>query len=222
MNYFVTGTDTDIGKTAIAAGLLCSARRQGLNAIGLKPVAAGAEYANNQHFSDDAKRLADGAGFAGPLDEINPVLLAPPIAPHVAAAQAGIALNAAELASWALTKSVSYQVALVEGAGGWLVPINETQGFNDIAKALGWPVILVVGMRLGCINHALLTAQSIRADGLTVAGWIANRVDPNQDAFEENVMSIKQRIGAPLLGVVPYLQSPTAKAVSDCLDWPVS
>ncbi|WP_420551024.1 dethiobiotin synthase [Litorivicinus lipolyticus] len=220
MKCFLTGTDTDVGKTVVSAGLLARARLDGLSCIGLKPVAAGAESGPDGDYSDDALRLAQGAGYRGPLAAINPVLLAPPIAPHVAAADAGITLEALALANWVRDQAADYQAVIVEGAGGWRVPINAGEGFDSIAKHLGWPVILVVGMRLGCINHALLTVEAIAADGLCLAGWVANRVDPGQLAYADNLAALKARIRAPLLGVVEWSDNPAPDAVAAQVRWP--
>ncbi len=222
MKCFLTGTDTDVGKTVISAGLLARARLDGRSCIGLKPVAAGAEQGPDGPYSDDALRLARGAGFTGPLADINPVLLDAPIAPHVAAQMSGVSLQAAALADWARTAAGDLDAVIVEGAGGWRVPINNAEGFDTVAKALGWPVILVVGMRLGCINHALLTAQAIVADGLELAGWVANRVDPNQAAYADNVATLKARIRAPLLGEVAWSSDPTPESVATQVRWPTA
>ena len=215
----VAGTDTDIGKTHVSAALLAKARLNGGNPIGLKPVAAGVDYRDGKAYSDDAARLALGAGFDGPLEAINPYLFEPPIAPHVAAQQVGIELSARELASWAERQAAHYSHALLEGAGGWRVPLNEQECFSDIARYLQWDVVLVVGMRLGCISHALLTAEAIRSDGLNLAGWVANRVDPNQAVFEQNLETLKKRLSAPLLGVVDYSDQPFEQ-VAEQLRWP--
>ena len=215
----VAGADTDIGKTHVSAALLAKVRLNGGKPIGLKPVAAGADYREGQAYSDDAARLAQGAGFDGALEVINPYLFEPPIAPHVAAQQAGVELSALELAGWAEGQAAHYSHALLEGAGGWRVPLNERECFSDIARYLQWDVVLVVGMRLGCISHALLTAEAIRSDGLNLAGWVANRVDPQQAVFEQNLQTLKKRLSAPLLGVVDYSDWPFER-VAEQVRWP--
>lgn len=215
----VAGTDTDIGKTHVSAALLAKVRLSGGNPIGLKPVAAGADYRDGQAYSDDAARLALGAGFDGPLEAINPYLFEPPIAPHVAANQVGVELSALEIAGWAEQQAAQHSHALLEGAGGWRVPLNEQEYFSDIASHLQWDVVLVVGMRLGCISHALLTAEAIRSDGLNLAGWVANRVDPQQAVFEQNLQTLKKRLSAPLLGVVDYSDWPFER-VAEQVRWP--
>src|SRR5690554_3076135 len=204
--YFITGTDTEIGKTTIAAGLLHAARARGLTTAAVKPVAAGCERTADGLRNDDA--LALQAECVPPLayQLLNPVALEPAIAPHIAAAEAGLELTAAQLAEACATVfERQADLTLVEGAGGWRVPLNEQQTLADLAIALGEPVIMVVGLRLGCINHALLTAEAIAADGLRLAGWVANQVDPQMDRQQHNLATLKALMPAPLLGVVPRL-----------------
>lgn len=219
MRIMIAGTDTDIGKTHVSAGLLARARLDGHSCIGLKPVAAGADYEKGKPYSDDAARLAKGAAFQGPLSMINPTLFEAPIAPHIAAEQAGVQLSADAIAQWATEQAADYDRVLLEGAGGWRVPLNATESFADIAKALDWDVVLVVGMRLGCISHALLTAEAIVADGCRLVGWVANRVDPDQAVYEQNLESLVQRLPAPLLGQVPF-GSKDPEAVAQFVSWP--
>lgn len=205
--YFVTGTDTEIGKTTIAAGLLHAARQRGLTTAAVKPVAAGCQHTAAGLRNDDALTLQGEC--TPPLDYhlLNPVALEPPIAPHIAAAEAGIELTAAALAGdCRKVLERGADLTLVEGAGGWRVPLNDTQTLADLARELGRPVIMVVGLRLGCINHALLTAEAIAADGLRLAGWVANQVDPQMDRQQHNLDTLKKLISAPLLGVVPRLE----------------
>ncbi len=204
--FFVTGTDTGVGKTLITAALLLNARAFGLNAVGTKPVSAGCLRANGQLVNDDALMLQRCSSV--PLDyaEINPVALEPALAPHIAARRAGITLRAAGLAA-AVTRVADqgHDVLLVEGAGGWLTPLNDTETMADVAVKLGYPVILVVNMRLGCLNHALMTAQAIQSMGLSLAGWVANSTGPVMEAFDENLQALAQRLPALRLGSVPYL-----------------
>ena len=216
--YFITGTDTEIGKTTIAAGLLHAARARGLSTAAVKPVAAGCERTADGLRNDDALTLM--AECVPPLDYdlLNPVALEPAIAPHIAAAEAGMELTAAHLAE-ACAKVFERQadLTLIEGAGGWRVPLNEQQTLADLAIALGEPVIMVVGLRLGCINHALLTAEAIAADGLTLAGWVANQVDPQMDRQQHNLDTLKALMPAPLLGVVPRLAPLSMERVAEHL-----
>lgn len=216
--FFITGTDTEIGKTTIAAGLLHAARLRGLTTAAVKPVAAGCLRTAEGLRNDDALTLQ--AECAPPLDYtlLNPIALEPAIAPHIAAVEAGMQLNARQLAN-ACRRVFEHDadLTLVEGAGGWRVPLNDTQTLADLAVELAEPVILVVGLRLGCINHALLTAEAIAADGLRLAGWVANQVDRNMDRQQHNLQTLQQRLSAPLLGVVPRLAPLTAAGVAGYL-----
>lgn len=217
--YFVTGTDTEIGKTTIAAGLLCAARQRDLTTAGVKPVAAGCEQTPDGLRNEDA--LALQAQCSPPLayELINPVTLEAAIAPHIAAQEERVELTATGLAAACATVfERNADLTLVEGAGGWCVPLNGTELLSDVAIAHKLPVVLVVGMRLGCINHALLSCRAIAADGLELAGWVANYVDPDMSRPEENLATLKQLIKAPCLGVVPRLASPDAADVAGFLD----
>ena len=206
LRYFITGTDTEIGKTTIAAGLLHAARARRLSTAAVKPVAAGCQRTVAGLRNDDALTLMAECSPPLEYDLLNPVALEPAIAPHIAAAEAGLTLSAQQLAQ-ACFKVFDRRadLTLVEGAGGWRVPLNDHQTLADLAIALGEPVILVVGLRLGCINHALLTAEAIAADGLQLAGWVANQVDPQMDRQQHNLDTLKALMPAPLLGVVPRL-----------------
>ncbi|MCP8899786.1 dethiobiotin synthase [Gilvimarinus xylanilyticus] len=218
-HYFIAGTDTDVGKTRIAAALLYAARQRGLTTAGVKPVAAGCEESAEGLRNDDALRLQ--AQCEPPLDysQVNPVALAPPIAPHIAAAEKGVSLSVAELLPPVRdTLSAGAEFALVEGAGGWRVPLNERETLADLAVALKLPVILVVGVRLGCINHALLSAEAIRADGLPLAGWVANGIDPQAARAEENIDTLRHWLQAPCLGVVPFCDGGEAPELARYLD----
>jgi dethiobiotin synthetase len=216
--WFVTGTDTGVGKTVVTAGLLRAAGAAGRRAVGLKPVAAGASPdASGTPANDDALLLQATASVALPYAAVNPVLLAEPVAPHLAAAREGRRLTVDELATAvrAALGAARADVAFVEGAGGWLCPVNETETLADLAVALGAGVVLVVGLRLGCLNHALLTAAAIRAAGLPLAGWVANRIDPAMLLADENIATLAARLPAPCLGTVPFLgASPTPADVA--------
>ncbi|MEO8444070.1 MAG: dethiobiotin synthase [Gammaproteobacteria bacterium] len=204
--YFVTGTDTGVGKTLVTGALLLNARAHGLDAVGLKPVAAGGTRVAGRFVNDDALLLQRLS--SGPIDyaDVNPVALEPAIAPHIAAARAGLTLSAADLADGVRRIDArGADVLLVEGAGGWLVPLNDRETMADLAARLGYPVILVVAMRLGCLNHALLTAAAIEAAGLALAGWVANCTAPDMDARDENLHTLELRLPALRLGTVPFL-----------------
>ena len=216
--FFITGTDTDAGKTVIAVGLLTAARRAGLSAIGLKPVAAGCDgERDGVAFNADALALLDASTLEVDYATVNPVLLKEPMAPHVAAEKDGVHIEVKTLADRvrrALAREA--ELIVVEGAGGWLVPLNARETMADLVAKLDLPVILVVGMRLGCLNHALLTAADIRGRGLALAGWVANCIDPGMAAQRENVEALSDRLDAPMVGRVRHHDSPSA--VADDLD----
>jgi dethiobiotin synthetase len=204
--FFVTGTDTDAGKTLVTLALLGAAAARGLATIALKPVAAGCTIAGGRPVNDDALALQAAATVRLDYARVNPVALRLAMAPHLAAAEEGVRLDAEPLLhACREALRVPHDLALAEGAGGWLVPLNEHETMADLAAALGWPVILVVGMRLGCLNHALLTAAAVHASGLTLAGWVANSPAPPMAALAGNVATLEAQLGAPRLGSVPYL-----------------
>ena len=207
--WFVAGTDTEIGKTFVACALLHALSNQGLSAIGMKPVAAGTdEHGRN----DDVEALIAASGVKAPRDLVNPYLFAPAIAPHIAAVEEGRPIDLERIAqSFAALRPLADAI-IVEGVGGFCVPLGPQVDAADLAQRLALPVILVVGMRLGCISHALLSAQAIAARGLTLAGWVANRIDPKMARFDENLASLEERLAAPLLGVIPANSSPEMAA----------
>ncbi len=217
--FFVTGTDTDAGKTVVSAGLLAAANARGLSTAAIKPVAAGCERTADGLRNADALLLQRTASVALDYDEVNPVAFEPAIAPHIAAAQAGRRLVINQLAG--LCRGVLMQRAdltLLEGAGGWRVPLGSQTFLSELPRELGLPVILVVGMRLGCLNHALLTAEAIARDGLRLAGWVANRVDPDMSCYAENVATLRALFHAPCLGEVPNLPDPQPELVATYID----
>ncbi len=203
--YFIAGTDTGVGKTQVSAALLLAAQAYGWRSLGLKPVAAGCVQVDGQLVNDDALLLQRCSNLSPAYTAVNPLALELAIAPHIAAEWAGIVLSAAMLAEQVRVQESGADVLLVEGAGGWLVPLNQSETMADLAAALAYPVILVVGMRLGCINHALLTARAIGDAGLELAGWVANTVAPEMEAFAENVRTLETRLPALRLGTVPFL-----------------
>lgn len=213
--YFVAGTDTDVGKTLVAAGLLLAANARGLRTLALKPVAAGCTRTPEGLRNADALLLQRCMSVELPYEQVNPVALEPAIAPHIAAQRAGVRLGVDRLAGFcrgALMQRAD--LALVEGAGGWRVPLNPREFLSQLAVALQLPVVLVVGMRLGCINHALLTAETIARDGLRLAGWVANRCQAEMSCYEENVQTLRALLPAPCLGEVPYLTTPDPEKVA--------
>jgi len=206
--YFVTGTDTGVGKTVVSVALLRLLAAQGLAVVGMKPVAAGCERHGNRLVNEDVEALHANSNVVAPIECINPYAFAPPIAPHIAAEQAGTRIALAPMRSCFDALAHLADMVVVEGAGGLLVPLNESETMADLALALGVPLILVVGMRLGCINHALLTAEAITRRRLVLAGWVANRIDPHMASFDANLAALKRRIPAPLLGVIPHFSGP--------------
>jgi dethiobiotin synthetase len=234
MNYFVTGTDTGVGKTLISCALLQGYALQGKRVVGMKPVAAGYAAEGSLHSSgaptgvpfagadggqnEDVLQLRAAGNVAVGYGQINPYCFVPAIAPHLAAQRAGVIMQFSRIAASYHELAAQADVVIVEGAGGLLVPLNAQQDSADLAKELDLPVILVVGMRLGCLNHALLTVEVIAARGLALAGWVANVVDTDMASIEENVDALRQRISAPLLGVVPFMTQPDAAAAAGHLD----
>lgn len=215
--YFVAGTDTGVGKTLIASALLHAFAARGKSVIGMKPVAAGCAATPAGLRCDDVEQLKAHANVVAPTEWINPYALAPAIAPHIAAAQAGVEIDLDLMAARCHGLRQLADVVIVEGVGGFLVPLNATEDMGDFAARIGLPVILVVGMRLGCLSHALLTARAIAAAGLPLAGWVANRVDPGMAAFEENLAALGERLPAPLLGAVQYHSRPDAEQIAGAL-----
>lgn len=216
--YFITGTDTGVGKTLVTGALLHAFARQGKRVVGMKPVAAGCEAATDGLRCEDVELLRAQSNVAAPLDLVNPYALAPPIAPHIAAERDGVEIELDVIASSCAALSELADVVLVEGVGGFMVPLNAAQDTADLAAGLGLPVILVVGMRLGCISHALLTAQAVRLKGLRLAGWVANRIDPEMNAFDATLRALEARLAAPLLSVVPCLAKADPAIAAEFMD----
>ncbi|MCV4273068.1 dethiobiotin synthase [Pseudomonas capsici] len=216
--YFITGTDTDAGKTTVAAGLLHAARLSGLSTAAGKPVASGSAITPQGLRNADALALQTECSLELGYDDINPFTFEPAIAPHLAAREAGVSLTVnALLQPMRRLLERNADFTLIEGAGGWRVPLADQSNLSDLAMGLGLPVILVVGVRLGCINHALLTAEAIAQDGLQLAGWVANIVDPKTSRLEENLATLSERLPAPCIGRVPRLKKASAEAVAEHL-----
>lgn len=213
--YFVTGTDTEIGKTAVTAGLTWLAASQGLRAAAIKPLAAGQEFVDGRRVNEDVQRLRAATNMDLSDAEVGPLQLRTPCAPHIAAKLEGVAIERAPLLAAVRGVAARAEIAFVEGVGGFRVPLTESWDTADLAVDLGLPVILVVGLRLGCINHALLTAEAIRSRGLALAGWVANAVDPDQPHVADNLAALAQGLAdAPCWGHVPRLPNPTPAAVA--------
>jgi dethiobiotin synthetase len=202
---FVTGTDTDCGKTLVSTLLIRAIRARGLRVAGFKPVAAGASMRDGMLQNDDALALADASGLGLAYRQVNPYCFAAPVSPHLAAGDHGETVGLARLRDAGASLAAASDYLVVEGAGGWRVPLGPGLDVQGLALDLGLPVLLVVGMRLGCLNHALLTAQAIATSGAPLVGWVANRVDPQMARFEANLATLRERLDAPCLGVVPYL-----------------
>lgn len=214
IGIFVTGTDTDVGKTLVSAGLLHALAKRHRRVVGMKPVAAGVVPWGEDWGCEDALALRAASTLAVPPQLDNPVLLLEPLSPHIAAARAGVQIDIAAIVRSYQALAAQADAVVVEGAGGFQVPLTDTETGADLAVALGLPVVLVVGLRLGCLNHALLTAEAIRARGLTLAGWVANRIDPDMAAVEDNVAYLRARLAAPLLADVPYQELPEPHTLS--------
>lgn len=215
---FVTGTDTEIGKTLVSSAILHKLVQSGRRACGMKPVAAGAVMAYGELHNEDADMLRAAGNVHLPSSITTPFMLKEPAAPHIAAALEGVTIEAVPiLAAFAEIQAASDAV-VVEGVGGFRVPFNDDFDSADLAAQLNLPVILVVGLRLGCISHALLTVEAIVARGLVLAGWVANSTQSDMRFERENIEALEQRIPAPLLGHVPRLQNPTAQAAAEYID----
>lgn len=203
---FITGTDTGIGKTTAALWLLDQLNQQGHSTIAIKPVASGCEFINGQLINDDALKLQQHASIKLAYSQVNPFAFAPPIAPHLAALENNQILSA-EIISEAIapTLKIPADYYVIEGCGGWLVPLNNNETYADFVVKNDFSVILVVGMRLGCLNHALLTYHAIKASGVKLKGWIANCIDPTMGYREHNIKSLQQIIAEPCLATMDYI-----------------
>lgn len=224
-SFFVAGTDTDVGKTFASCAMLEAAALQGRSTMGLKPVSAGCEYVQGEWKNNDALLLQQHMTSELSYSQINPVALKAAASPHIAAhlEQRGVsASRMVGVCRGALLNRPDF--ALIEGAGGWRVPISKRETMADLAKQLGYPVILVVALRLGCLNHAMLTAEAIKRDGLSLAGWIANQPLPDSMPYQQdNITTLCSALGAPLLGVLPFSDTSDPKQLCkylalDCLD----
>jgi len=204
-SFFVIGTDTNVGKTYVASRIITQFVKDGYKTVGMKPIASGCELdAKGELINEDVTALSNASNIKAPLNLINPYRFQPAIAPHIAAQKVGVEINIATILIAYENLKNKADIVVVEGAGGFLVPINQTQTLADLAVALKLPIILVVGMRLGCINHTLLTVEAIKNRGLHLAGWVANQIDPEMPVFQENLVSLSKRVDADLLSVVEF------------------
>ncbi len=206
---FVTGTDTGVGKTWVSLGLIAAMQAQGLSVVAMKPVSAGCERTPEGLRNEDALLLQRQASLAQPYEWVNPVAFKPPIAPHIAAAEIGARIDFSRIERNFNRLAVTADCCVVEGAGGWLVPLGARKSFADLAARLALPVLLVVAIRLGCLNHALLTVESIRRRGLSLLGWVANLTAPDIPRVNENIAALNARIPAPRMATVEYTPTPT-------------
>lgn len=217
---FVTGTDTEVGKTVVACSLLAELAARGKKAVGMKPVACGGEPGAEFIVNDDVERLLAAGNVDAPRVHVNPYCFAPPIAPHIAARQAGITIEIDRIEQSFDVLTRMADIVVVEGVGGFHVPLGPGVDTAQLAVRLALPVVLVVGMRLGCLNHALLTADAIRRSGLELAGWVANHVAPDMAVAEDNVQALDERIDAPRLGRISFNRNPDPRIVSGSLRVP--
>jgi dethiobiotin synthetase len=219
--YFVTGTDTDVGKTLAATGLIEAANRQGRRTAAIKPVAAGCEDRGDGLQNSDALQLQAAASHPLSYQQVNPIALQAAIAPHIAAEQEGRSLSAQRLSGFCRGLTLlPVDILVIEGAGGWYVPLNHRETLADLAKQLNPEIILVVGLRLGCINHALLSIKAIRADGLKIAGWIGSTIDPDMPQLDKNIATLERLIAEPCLGVIPRLTDLSPQRVAEFIKLP--
>jgi len=201
--WFIAGTDTGVGKTWVAVALTRALVAQGLRVGVMKPVAAGTIDTPQGPRNDDALELLGASNVAASYDDVNPCLLATPASPHLAARHAGVAIRPEPILAAQRRIGAHSDCLVVEGAGGWLAPISAVETMGDLAERMGLPVILVVGLRLGCLNHALLTREAIRSQGVPFAGWIANRMPTEMPLANENIDTLASRFGMSPLGTVP-------------------
>lgn len=209
---FITGTDTEVGKTHASVTLIRTLVEDGWRVAAMKPVAAGAEPTASGLRNADALALAAASNAPAPYEQVNPYCLRAPVSPHIAAKEEDIRIETAPIVQCFRERSQTADCVIVEGAGGWLAPISERETMADVALALGLPVVLVVGLRLGCLNHALLSARAIEASGLELRAWIANHIDPRFERLGENLSTLERRLGRPPFAVLPHGRDPSALA----------
>ncbi len=220
---FITGTDTGIGKTVVSAALLALLRARGVSAVGMKPIASGCERTSRGLRNADAELLLAHGADHPDYALVNPYAFADPIAPHLAAADAHITIEVERIEAAFAALSTMSQCVVVEGVGGWMAPLGPVLMQDEIVRRLKLPVILVVGLRLGCLNHALLTARAIRASGCELVGWIGNSIDAGMSRRDDNLATLRECLGAPCLGVLPFAEAPDPAALASYLgparDW---
>lgn len=220
-DLYVTGTDTGVGKTVASCALLHALRRDGLRAVGMKPVASGCDFIAGRWRNADALALQQASAPEPDYADLNPYALREPLAPELAAADAGVTVELEPIAAAYARLHAQADVVVVEGVGGWAAPLSATLDQAHVVRALRLPVVLVVGLRLGCLNHAYLSARAIAADGCRLAGWIASGIDPDMARADDNFALLSQRLPAPCWGRLPYAPEATADAMARYLDIPV-
>jgi dethiobiotin synthetase len=213
---FITGTDTGVGKTMVACAILHRLCRANVRAVGMKPVAAGTVLSGGAAANSDVLALERHGSVSAAREIINPYCFDAPIAPHIAARFAGVRIDLDVIAGRYAALAGLADVVVVEGAGGFCVPIDAASDMGHVAARLNTPVVLVVGVRLGCLNHALLTAAAIRQHGLRLAGWVANTLDADMLRIDENVAALRERLGAPLIARIGHLVEPSVEAAASC------
>ncbi|MES9969427.1 MAG: dethiobiotin synthase [Candidatus Thiodiazotropha sp.] len=218
---FVTGTDTGCGKTEITLGIMHNLQQQGESVLGMKPIASGALLTAEGLRNEDALRIQAQCSQAIPYPAVNPLVYQPPIAPHLAAKAQGQPIRLDEIQQAYNRLRVQADRVVVEGVGGWHVPLGDTITLADLARTLDLPMVLVVGVRLGCLNHALMTAECILNSGVELKGWVANLVDPQMQSIDDNILTLQSWLPAPCLGEVPYLETPTPEQIASHLDGPL-
>ncbi|XTQ93680.1 dethiobiotin synthase [Xanthomonas sacchari] len=212
--FYVTGTDTGIGKTIASTALLHALRARDQRAVGMKPVASGCTREADGWRNEDALALQEASAPRPAYDDLNPYALPLPLAPELAAADAGVQLELAPIAAAFARLRAQADVVVVEGVGGWAAPLSATLDQADLARALRLPVVLVVGLRLGCLNHARLSAAAIAADGLQCIGWIGNEIDPAMERIDDNMAMLRARLPMPCWGRLPYRPQPQAEQLA--------
>ena len=216
--YFVTGTDTGVGKTLVACSLLRAFAGRGMKVVGMKPVASGAELRAGALVNADVEQLIESGNVIAPREHVNPYCFEPPIAPHIAARRAGVTISLDRIETSARELSALADMVIVEGVGGFRVPLGADIDTAELAARLALPVVLVVGLRLGCLSHAALSVESVRARGLKLAGWVANHIDPEMAAADDNVRALDERIGAPRLARIAHAPGPNPRSCAGAFE----
>jgi dethiobiotin synthetase len=218
-SVFVAGTDTGVGKTLVSAALVAAGRRRGQTTVGMKPVASGCTNTEAGLRNADAELLRAAAGGVPDYERVNPYAFAPGIAPHLAARDAGVRIELEVIVDAYESLRRDFGTVVVEGIGGWRVPLGHVLTTEHLAKALDLPVVLVVGMRLGCLNHALLTADAIHSAGLNLVGWVANAVDPAMERLEDNIEALRERLPTRLLGYISYRRGVSYQSLDETINF---